>query len=246
MASAVGSMRFVDQWQRLEEKGVDVGAVQEIITTSGTTAGMICRNKELGKADETNFGLNFGAASRRIAQSIAVLFQETWISVMSSGPHTVKPTQVRPLKKEYPLAFTREIKSWMQDVAKAEPFCTWFEVLAKPAPEKETVGNMSSWGKHPLNPGEVDPGYFQKYMTRLGRLVNDEVTKCLTLYRETAGNHMCRFTVTWVDETPSTDKQSVEISAWLDEAWLDETLTPPQPNVQPVRPYSYPASCILS
>lgn len=245
MASAAGSVRRVDAWQRFEEKGVEVGAVQEIVTTGGTTDGMIYRNAELDVKEKTDFERNGGMAAREIARSIAVDVQERWKAMMSTR-YMIKPILGNPSREKYPLAFThnvKQIKRWMGEAAKEEPFCSWFEGLGQLAPKKETDDSKTSFIQGSALPGEVDKTIFQKYMAILGPQVKTETAQRLKEYQGTPGNSKFQFTVTWVDSTLAyipADAQYVEVAAWVSETPLS-----PQPDAPPVSQYPAP-QCTIS
>ncbi len=171
---------------------------------------------------ETNFETNYQIVADTISQAISTtLFQEIRLSLLDV--YKPLPTTSHPLTFNYSLSLqkaTATIKAWSKESAELPPFNEWFATFQT----NNSQQNMDEASSSSLrfHNKELEIGYFQELMSKIGHLVEANLSKNLQTFRDQPENQNFRYTVQWyrkaeqlIPNPSQFDDNYVSVSGWI-------------------------------
>ncbi len=185
------------------------------------------KNRQRGAWTE-EFHKNRERVAQTIAESIA---QEMFGKLQDwlGDPYRPTPVCSDGLILKYSLSLpdnTSEIKQWMQDTVKLEPFASWFEGFEQKSPLGGAVGVKSYSGiVSKVYPSPIDTRFFQSLMTFVGQQVAICLRGKMEEFRQNPVNASLQGKIEWYRgaeqsgvSSLSANRQdnSVHVSLWVE------------------------------
>lgn len=177
---------------------------------------------------ERDFNANMNTVADKISESITnEVFEK--LRQHLSDPYKPLPTSSNPMKVDYSLGLKRnahEIKKWAGDEANRPPFREWFDAFGTASNNRKRGQDFddtdSSVSFISINNEEIEIGYFQDLMAKIGHRIEEAVRRNMRAFAENPQNAGIASKVEWyrkaekyVSNPSVSNDNSLYVSVWI-------------------------------